>query len=35
MRFGVWNQGSEELKTTLVPSEHGVTLCEISTKFLC
>ena len=30
-QFGVWDQGSEKQQTSLVPSEHAVTLCEIST----
>ena len=29
--FEVWDQGSEKLETSLVPSKHAVTLCEIST----
>ena len=29
-RVGVWGQGSEKLETSLVPSEHAVTLCKIS-----
>ena len=29
-RFGVWDQGSEKLETSLVPSKHAVTICEIS-----
>ena len=31
MRFGAWDQGFENLETSPVPSEHVVTLCEIST----
>ena len=27
--FGAWDQGSEKLEASLVPSEHAVTLCEI------
>ena len=30
-RFEIWDQESEKLETSLVPSEHAVTLCEIST----
>ena len=30
-RFEVWDQGSEKLESSLVPSEHSVTLREIST----
>ena len=26
-----WDQGSVKLETSLVPSEHAVTLCKIST----
>ena len=33
-RFGVWDQGSEKLERNLVPSEHAVTHCEISTSIL-
>jgi len=29
VRFGAWDQGSEKLETSLVPSEHAVTLCGI------
>ena len=29
-RFGVWDQGSEKLETSLAPSEQAVTLCKIS-----
>ena len=29
-RFGVWDQGSKKLETSLVPSEQAVTLREIS-----
>ena len=30
-RFEIWDQGSEKLDMSLVPSEHAVKLCEIST----
>ena len=33
-RFEVRDKGIEKLETRLVPSEHAVTLCEISTKIL-
>lgn len=34
MRFGVWDQESEKLETTLIPSEHAVSLCEISISYI-